>query len=327
MNRRTILQAGLAGLASAILLPAFAQSYPSRPVRIIVPFAAAGPTDAVARKLADLIGREMGQTIIIDNKVGAGGAIGTAEVARAAPDGYTLGFSTPDSLISIASLVKSPGYDARTDLTMIMNISAGHQILVVSAKSGIKTLDELFALARSKPGGVSYVSWGPGSRPELQFRMLEPVVGTSFLSIPYKGLGPAMQDLVSNEVQIGIIPMGMATQYQQKGWLVPLVVLGSERAPDLPQVKTIKEYGINLPIMDAKIWNAFFGPKGLPPEVLQRWVTVLNKVTRGDAFQAFLKDVMGQTLIGRQTDQFTRDFNEEYVLINDTMRKLGFTPQ
>jgi len=327
MNRRNALLAAAVVLCGGFAAPGHAQSYPSRSIRIIVPFAAAGPTDALARKVAELTGRDIGQQVVIENKAGAGGAIGTAEIARSAPDGYTLGMAGPDALISTATLVKNPGYDARTDLTMIMNISAGYQILVASSKSGLKSLDELFAQAKAKPNSVSFVSWGPGSRPELQFKMLGPVIGGSFLAVPYKGLGAAVQDVVANNVQLAVIPMGMATQMQQKGWLTPLAVLGSERAPDLPQLRTIREHGINLPVMDYKLWTALFGPKGLPPDILQRWIGVMNRITRSEAFAQFLKEGIGQTLIGHTTEQFTREFAEEFAVITDATRKLGIAPE
>ncbi len=326
MQRRIFLQAGLAGTTCVATGRGFAQTYPSRPIRMIVPFAVGGPTDVLARRLAELAANEFGQPVVVDNKPGAGGAIGTAEVARAVPDGYTLGMAGPDALISTAVLLKSPGFDARADLSLIMNISAGRQILLVSGKSGISSFDDLLAKGRANPGTISYVSWGVGSRPDLLFKSIEGVTGAVFTSVQYRGLGAALQDLVSNNVQMAIVPVGMSVQYSEKGLARMVAVMGSDRAEELPAVKTTKEMGLDLPIMNALLWSALFGPKGLPPGIVQRWVAVLQKSMQSPGFEQFMK-TFRQSVIGHHTEQFTREFAAEHALITDLTRKLGFTAQ
>lgn len=327
MKRRTLLNAGAALASTTLVGQAWSQQgYPNRPVRWVVPYPAGGPTDGVARKLADLVSQEIGQPVLIDNKAGASGAIGTAEVVRAAPDGYTLGLAGPDALISTPLLIKSAGYDPRTDITRLMQVSYGQAVLFAHNKLGISSLNEMLALGKSKPGTVTYASWGPGSRPELLFKAIEMANGGSFMAVPYRGLAPMMQDLLSGNVMIASLPAALAMQYQEKGVGTSLGVLGQVRAAELPQLKTSQEQGVNLPIMDAQLWNMVFGPKGLPADIRQRWIAVLQKVSASPAFAQSLK-VMGQIPTPtRHTEWLERDFAAEYTLMADLIQKAGYKP-
>ena len=326
MKRRTLLSGGAALATASLAGQTWAQAYPNRPVRWVLPYPPGGPTDGVARKLAELVSQEIGQPVVIDNKVGAGGVIGTAEVVRAAPDGYTLGLVGPDPLTSGAILVKSAGYDPRTDITRLMQVSYGQAILFAHQKLGISSITELLALGKSKPGTVTYASWGPGSRPELMFKAIEFANGGSFVSVPYRGLAPMLTDLLSGTVMVASLPVSLAMQYQEKGIGTSLGVLGQVRAPEMPQLKTSQEQGVNLPIMDAQLWNLVFGPKGLPADIRQRWVTVLQKVTASPAFAQSLR-AMGQIPTPtRHTEWLERDFAAEYAMIADLIQKAGYKP-
>lgn len=326
MQRRTILNAGAASLASLLAGPAPAQVYPNRPVRWIVPYPAGGPTDGVARRLAELVGSELGQPIVIDNKSGAGGVLGTAEVVRAPGDGYTLGMAGPDALISGPLLVKSAGYDPRADLTRIMQVSYGQAVVFAHAKLGVSSLPALLEAAKARPGSVTYASWGPGSRPELLFKAIEMATGISFMAVPYRGLAPMLTDLLSGSVMVASLPAALAQQYQEKGIGTSLAVLGHARAPELPQLRTSLEQGMDLPIMNAQLWNMLFGPKSLAPEITQRWVAILRKVTASSAFEQSLK-AMGQIPTpAMHSDRLEREFAAEHALITDLTHKIGYQP-
>ena len=324
MKRRTIIEAGLASTALSLAGVARAQGYPNRFIRWVVPSPAGGPFDIVARKLAELVSAELHQPVVIDNKPGAGGAIGTAEVARAAPDGYTFGVAGTDALISAVLLLKNPGYDTRRDLSLLMQVSSGPQILVAHPKLGVSSLPELVAAAKARPDTISYVSWGPGSRPELIFMTLGRERGASMINVPYRGLSAAVQDLLEGRVQVAIIPVGMTLDY--RGKLNPRAVLGGERAAELPQLSTSREQGVDLPIMSAQMWTGIFAPRGLPSEIQQRWIEVLQKAIRSPSFGETLR-VLGQSAIGKHSEQFTREFGPEFELIAETIKRSGLTPQ
>ena len=327
MKRRTLLASTLAAPAALWGPSALAQSqpYPNRPIRWIMPFPAGGPTDAISRKVAELASAKLGQSIIVENKPGANGSIGTAEVVRSAPDGYTFAIAIPDSLISVASLVKTPGYDGRTDVTPIMKICDGQPVLIASKQLGVRNIQELLAAARKNPGRIAYGTWGNGTLPHLIMKSLEGATGTSFLDVPYKGLAPALQDTLSNGVQLTVVPPAVAAQYIERG-LVPLAIAGGPRSSMLPGVGTMQEQGIDTAIMRSSLWTGIVGPKGMPEALVKRWIDLLNEVVRSPEFEKFLA-VAGQNLLARSGPDFARELAAEHVAINDLMRTLGIKPQ
>jgi tripartite-type tricarboxylate transporter receptor subunit TctC len=326
MKRREVLVSVLSATAGLASKGAFAQSYPSRPIRWVMPFPAGGPTDVIARKLAELTGPRIGQTIVVENKPGANGSIGTGEVARAAPDGYTFAFAIPDSLVSVASLVPSAGYDARTDLTPIMKICHAQPVLIANAKLGVRNIAELLAAARKAPGTITCGTWGPGTFPHLAIKSVESATGTSFVDVPYKGLVPALQDTLANSVQLTVVPPTLALQHQDKGTVHALGVCGAERSPFLPAVATMKEQGVDTPATRSTLWIALVAPKGLPAPLAARWTEVLNQTVRSPEFEGFLS-VGGQTVLATTGEDFRRELAAEYAETNALIRSLGIKPQ
>ncbi len=233
MKRREILASALSATAALASGGAFAQSYPSRPIRWVMPFPAGGPTDVIARKLAELAGPRIGQPIVVENKPGANGSIGIGEVVRAAPDGYTFGVAIPDALVSVASLVPSAGYDARTDLTPIMKVCHAQPVLIANSKLGVRDIAELLSAARRAPGTITCGTWGPGTFPHLAIESIASATGTRFVDVPYKGLAPALQDTLAGSVQLTVVPPTLAQQHQDKGTIRALGVCGTERSPFL----------------------------------------------------------------------------------------------
>lgn len=326
MKRRTLLTHALSGAAAIYGANAFAQAgFPNRPIRWVMPFPAGGPTDAIARKLAELASARLGQSVVVENKPGANGSIGTADVVRAPADGHTLAVATPDSLISVASLVKAVPYDARQDITPVFKICHALPVLVANTKLSVRTIPELITAAKSAPGAIMYGTWGAGTLPHLVMKSLESATGTKFLDVPYKGLQPVLQDLMGNSVQLALVPPGLAVQFQEKGFVHALCTTGGHRSPLLPNVASIQEQGVDTPIMKATLWTGLVGPKGMPDAVVKRWSEVLADSLNSPEFIKFL-EAAGQMPQGHTRAEFTRLIADDYVAINSLIRSLGIQP-
>ncbi|WP_342130332.1 Bug family tripartite tricarboxylate transporter substrate binding protein [Hydrogenophaga sp. OTU3427] len=327
MKRRTLIQAGMAALP-VVGTKAWSQSYPNRPIRLINPFPAGGTTDIIARKLAELLAPRLGQPVIVENKAGANGAIGTAEVARAAPDGYTLGVAIADSVISVASLVKNPGYDVRKDLTPLFQVMEAQTVLFSSRKLGVKNMQELIQAAKANPGQITFGSWGTGTTVHQIMVALEQYAGVSFLHVPYKGMAPVLQDIVGNTVNITVGPPSLVTQYVQQGTIYPLAIQGSMRNSVVPDVPTYKEQGITSPFLQLMFWVGLVAPKGLPPELQKRWVDTLTEVCRTPEYEKFLATGIGGARAAlKGPSEFARDIAIEFTMTNDLLRSMGVVPQ
>lgn len=325
MKRRDLL-GSLAGIA-AIGSPAFAQDhYPSRHVRWVVPFAAGGPNDMIARKLAELASPIIGQPIIIDNKPGASGALGTREIARAAPDGYNLAIGIPDSLISVTSLVKSVGYDARSDLTPIALIADALGVLVAHRDLGVNAMAGLVKIAAEKPDTITYASWGQGSTPHLIMSSVARISRTQFINVPYRGLAPATQDFLGKQIQLLVVPTTWVAQYGNDGAVVPLAIVGNQRALGLPSVPTLAEQGFKAPILQASPWIGLVGPKGLPPAIIQRWEAVLTQAIGSPEFSRFLGTV-GFAPRLKLSGRFAVDLAAEFATTTQLIRDMGIAPE
>ncbi|QNP47613.1 Bug family tripartite tricarboxylate transporter substrate binding protein [Diaphorobacter aerolatus] len=329
MDRRNFIGASLTGMAALPFGSAWADDYPKRAIRLINPFPAGSPTDAVARKLAESIAPLLGQPVFIDNKTGAGGSIGTQEVARAVPDGYTMGIAIGDSLISVASLLKNPGYDSRKDLSLICKFSSATAVLFANAQSGIRSLSDLIAKAKAKPESISYASFGQGTQPHLIMASLEEATGAQFVHVPYKGLAPAIQDLLGDVIQVSVGPPVMIAQYMQKKQLYPLATLGPRRTEFLPQVPTFVEQGYkNQFLSESTWWAGVIGPKKLPQAIVDRWNDVVKQAISKPEFAQFLATGAGgqlPTFVGPA--DFAKELAVEWEMTNALLRKVGVTPQ
>ena len=246
---------------------AHAQSYPSRPIRIVVPFSPGGAADVPARILGQKLSETLGQQIIIDNRPGAGSTIGAELVAKAAPDGYTLLFLTNTHFVS-AALYKKLAYDALNDFVPITEIGNAPNVLVVHPSLPARSVKELIALARSMPGKIDYASSGNGSSQHLFGALFLSMTGTNMMHIPYKGSGPAATDLISGQVQVGFPGIAIALPHVTSGRLRALGVTSATRSPELPNVPTIAEAGVKG--YDATLWLGLAAPKGTPREIIAR---------------------------------------------------------
>ena len=259
----------LLALASLLVLalPAHAQSYPSRPIRIVVPFGPGGFTDVVARILQKELGASIGQPIIVENKPGAGSTIGTSEVAKAKPDGYTLVMISTTHVIT-PHLYKEMPYDPIRDFTPVMKLGEGPYVLVTHTSLPVKNVAELIALAKAEPGKIDYASSGNGSSQHLVGALFVTMAGAPMNHVPYKGSSGAMNDLLGGQVKVSFVGMPNALPNLASGKLRALAVSTRKRSADLPDVPTLDEAGV--PGYDATIWLALLAPPGTPRDVVQK---------------------------------------------------------
>lgn len=281
MHRRTLL-ALVAGATLALAAgPVSAQGWPERPVKVIVPYAAGGATDAIARPWADELSKAFGQQFVIENRGGASGMIGMEALVKSPPDGYTL-IMSPNAVLSILPSLRKTPYDPLKDVVAIGHtgeVLNGH---VIHPKLGIKTMPELIAYAKQNPGKVSYASSGNGTANHLRLEALKLAAGIDILHVPYRGGADALNDLLPGNVHMQNEPVNLP--HVKAGKLILLAVNGKQRNPDFPDVPTLTEAGIQN--ADVPIFFAFYGPKGLPDAIVQK---INDKMVERAKDPAFLK--------------------------------------
>lgn len=264
VNRRTLIGAGL-----AMATPLRAQTWPSRPVSIVVPFAAGGPTDLVARVLAEKLAPMFGQPVVVENRAGAGGDIGGQFVARAAPDGHVMLLSTTGSLTINRHLKPVTDYDPMRDLAPASLTFKSDHALVVTNALPATTLSEFVALAKARPDALAYGSAGTGATSHMIAELFKARVGVSMRHIPYRGAGPALNDLIAGHIGVMLDSLANSLSHIQAGNVRCLAVTGKQRHPSLPSVPTVAESG--FPDFSAFAWGALLAPKGAPPAILERF--------------------------------------------------------
>jgi tripartite-type tricarboxylate transporter receptor subunit TctC len=263
---------------------AFSQQYPSRPVRIVVPLSPGGFADTPARMLAPRLSEQLGRQFFVENKPGAGGTIGWDFVAKSAPDGHTLGITGTTHLIT-AHLYKSLAYDVFKDFTHIAMLASGPYVLVVNPqKVPAGSVRELIALAKSKPGDIDFASSGNGSSQHLVGALFNSMTGTQLNHVPYKGSGPAMQDLLGGQVGVSFAGVPNVLSHVKSGRLKALGVTTATRWSELPNVPTLAEAGIAG--YEANLWLSVSGPANMPPEIVQRLNVEIAKALRDPELQA-----------------------------------------
>ena len=266
LTRRTALLASLSALASPRL--ALGQSYPNRSIRIVVPFAAGAP-DTVARILGQQLNVQMGQPVVIDNKPGANGTLGTQEVVKAAPDGHTLLIVSSSFAVNPSIYRKLP-YDPVADLEPVTSVCATEgYILVVNPSVPANTVQELIGLARDPASKLSYGSPGVGNTLHLAGALLNARAGTDMAHVPYRGAGPAIQDLLAGQIQVMFVTTPLGLQHIQAGKLRPLGYTNSKRAAFLPDVPTMEQAGLPGFVLDGG-WYGLFAPAKTPAEIVER---------------------------------------------------------
>jgi tripartite-type tricarboxylate transporter receptor subunit TctC len=303
MQRRGFLglTAGGGIAAAAPLHQARAQAFPSRPLRLIVTWPPGGTTDILARQLQPKLMAALGQTVVIENRGGASGAIGAAELARAPADGHVFGMVT-STVISAALLSRQP-YDPLRDLTPIVHLARVANILAVHPSLPVHSVPDLIALAKSRPGALTFGSPGIGSAVHISGEMFKLASGTDMVHAPYRGGGPALSDLVSGHIQLMFGNASSTLPFVRDGSLRAIAVTSAERAPYLPQVPTIAESG--LPGFAIDEWYACLGPAGMPPAAVERLNAALMGIITEPEERARLLG-MGAEVVGGTAEEFRR---------------------
>ena len=296
-------------LAFALLASgALAQDWPQRPVKIIAPFAAASTPDTFARVLADYLRKRVGQPVVVENRPGAGGMIGTDAVAKAAPDGYTLGVSIVGPLVNNKLLYKKMPYDPDRDLAPITIAVTQPSILVVPADRGINNLAELLADLRRRPGKGNYASIGVGSLSHLTMELVALASGTEIVHVPYSGSSQAVTALLAGEVDMGCLPALAVVSQIRAGKLKAIGVSTAKRSPQLPDIPTLKEQG--LADLDAGAWIGIVAPAGTPSPLLDHIRRDILAVLREPEVAAALNNQMME-VIGSTPEEFAAHLRAE----------------
>lgn len=255
-----------AALALAIAAaPAFAWAFPDKPVTLVIPFAAGGSTDVVGRIVAEKMGEKLGQQVVVENVGGAGGSLGATQVSRAQPDGYTILMGTVATHALNPLILKQKPYDPITDFAPVSLLVIVPNVLAVNPELPVHTVQELIDLAKKEPGTLAYASSGNGTPLHFSGELFKHMAGVDIQHVPYKGSGPALTDVLGNQVPIIFDNLPSASGHFSSGGLRPLGVTTAERAPSFPDIPAIAE---TLPGYETYTWNALFAPKGTPPEVV-----------------------------------------------------------
>jgi tripartite-type tricarboxylate transporter receptor subunit TctC len=289
-------------LAAATLLwvaSAFAQDYPTRPIRIIVPTPAGGPVDVMARVLANSLPAVLGQTVFIENKPGAGNTIGSRQAATADPDGYTLMVSAASGLIMSPMIVKNAGYDA-SSFAPIALVAETPQVLVINPQLPFKSVAELVAYAKANPGKLNYSTGGVGTLPHLNAELFKSVSGTSIMHVPYKGGGPSLTAVVAGEVHMTFDTVSTSLQLIEDGKLRALAIVNPKRAPELPDVPAMPEIG--FPAVSSGAWTALLAPKDTPPAIIAKLNAATNAALHGEMMKNALAKLGAQPRGGSPQD-------------------------
>jgi tripartite-type tricarboxylate transporter receptor subunit TctC len=307
-------------LLAALALPALAQSYPDKPLHIVVGFAPGGAADVLARTIAQGLGERLGQSVIVDNRPGASGMIAAETVAKAAPDGYTLLMASPGEIAVNPSLYKKMAYDPLRDLVPVTLAGDTPLILVVAPESPVHTVDDLVRLARSKPGEITYASAGAGSAPHLAGKYLELVTGTSMLHVPYKGGAQAITAMLSKDVAIYFSGLPPAIAQIRGGKLRAIAVTGAKRTPLAADVPTFEELGIKD--FDITNWFGVFMPAGTPAAIVKKVQSEIARVLATPAAREHLA-AQGLEAIGGTSDALDRFVHAQSTKYADLIKRAG----
>ena len=264
---------------------ALAQDYPTRPVRIVIPLSPGGTTDVPGRMVAQKLSGTLGQQFFVENKAGAGGIIGSDFVAKAKPDGYTL-LLTASPFVIAPHVYKSMPYNALTDFAPVVRIATGPYVLVVHPSLGVKSVKELIALAKQQPGKIDFASSGNGGAQHLVTELFMYMAGVKLNHVPYKGSGPAQQDLMSGTIKVSFVGTPIAIPHMKSGRLNALGVSTAKRSPEMPEVPTIAEAG--LPGYEATVWIGMLAPAGTPSEIVAKLNGEIGKLIRTDDVKRLL---------------------------------------
>ncbi len=281
MDRRALIGA----LTAWSLIPAaaWAQGFPSKPIKLIVPFPAGGPADLFARALGGGMSAELGQQVVIENRAGASGLTGVDALAKSAPDGYTIGLNSAAALSAIPFMVSKMPFDWQKDLALLTLVVRVPEVLVVHPSLGVSTLPELIAYARANPGKINYGSAGVGTFTHLAVELLKAAVGIELAHVPYRGAAPAVNDLLGGHVQLAVLDTPVLLPHIRSGAVKALAVTSARRSQALPEVPTTAEAG--LASVNSDNWYGLSAPAGVAPDILDKLHNAATAALRSDAIK------------------------------------------
>ncbi|MBF6629860.1 MAG: tripartite tricarboxylate transporter substrate binding protein BugE [Comamonas sp.] len=318
MQRRTYLGLTLALMGGA----AMAQGYPTKPIKLLVPFAPGGTTDIIARVIAEPLGRELGQTVIVENKGGGGGVIGALETARAAPDGYSLGIATVSSTATNPAINPKTPYNTLTDFTPIINIAATPNVLAINPKFSKPDHASFLATLKAGQGKYSYASSGTGGIQHMLMELYKSLTGTFITHIPYRGAGPALTDTVAGQVPIILDNLPSALPFIKDNRLLPIAVAAPQRLDVLPDVPTFKEVGLEP--VNRMAFYGILGPKAMPKEVVDKLNAAVKKVLQDPAVRKRIEDT-GSLVIGNSPEEFAAQIKNEFEVYKKVVQDQKLT--
>lgn len=324
MKRAVFLKSVVSALALSATLPVLAQEgYPSKPIRFMVPYPPGGPTDLMARLLQPELQTRLGVTVVVENKAGAGGNLGSAEVAKQLPaDGHALLLAASGPMAVNPSLYKSMAFDPLKDLAPVIQISSFPLVLEVSTKLGVKTPQELAALAKRPDSKLTFASAGNGTPQHLAGEMFNTQMGTSLSHIPYRGAGPALNDMIGGQVSVMFDVLGSSLPHIQGGRLVPLAVTSAQRHPSLPNVPTMMEAGIAG--YEFTAWHGIAVRAGTPTPIIAKLNSTLNAIFSDADFKKKW-EAIGTPVVGGTPQQFGDLVRKDSVRLGEVVKRAGVT--